>query len=340
MFHVIGSRRVHSLSFGSGPRTLVAVAGSFANWEIWAPVFERLSPSWRVVSFDHDGVGQTKVPVDEISHERHVETLLSVLDAQEVDRCVVAGDSANAAVTIAAVVASPERFDGLVVANGHAWGFDRPEVRQFVDGLRTNFEGTVDFFVDLVFPEPDSDHLKHWLRDIIHRTGPEPAARILEANYDVDLRPRLAEIRVPTLIIHVPSARSQTCSLTTTRSPTTPGRSCCPSRRPTPHGSTPRSAWRWEPPGSTATKERPRSRQTPCVASSPKVRQHTTVDVRDGPWTSNRAAVGGSRATSDIRRARRPQIRQGDRMSRPSLDDGHTGLSVTQGVQGWCSTLS
>lgn len=183
-------------------RTLVAVAGSFANWEIWAPVFERLSPSWRVVSFDHDGVGQTKVPVDEISHERHVETLLSVLDAQEVDRCVVAGDSANAAVAIAAAVASPERFDGLVVANGHAWGFDRPEVRQFVDGLRTNFEGTVDFFVDLVFPEPDSDHLKHWLRDIIHRTGPEPAARILEANYDVDLRPRLAEIRVPTLIIH------------------------------------------------------------------------------------------------------------------------------------------
>jgi pimeloyl-ACP methyl ester carboxylesterase len=202
MFHAIGSRRVHSLSFGSGPRTLVGVAGSFANWEIWAPVFERLSPSWRVVGFDHDGVGQTKVPVDEISHERHVETLLSVLDAQEVDRCVVAGDSANAAVAIAAALESPERFDGLVVVNGHAWGFDRPEVRQFVDGLRTNFEDTVDFFVNLVFPEADSDHLKHWLRDIIRRTGPEPAARILEANYDVDLRPRLAEISLPTLIVH------------------------------------------------------------------------------------------------------------------------------------------
>lgn len=202
MFHDIGSRRVHSLSFGSGPRTLVAVAGSFANWEIWAPVFERLSPRWRVVGFDHDGVGQTKVPIEEISHERHVETLLSVLDAQEVDRCVVAGDSANAAVAIAAAVASPERFDGLVVANGHAWGFDRPEVRQFVDALRTNFEGTVDFFVDLVFPEADSDHLKLWLRDIIHRTGPESAARILEANYDVDLRSRLTEVTAPTLIIH------------------------------------------------------------------------------------------------------------------------------------------
>jgi pimeloyl-ACP methyl ester carboxylesterase len=202
MFHSVGSRQIHSLSFGKGPATLVGVAGAFANWEIWAPVFELLSPEWRVVGFDHDGVGETKVPVEEISHDRHVETLFSVLDAQGVERCVVAGDSANAAVAIDAVLQRPERFDGLVVANGHAWGFDRPEVRQFVDGLRTQFEPTVDFFVELVFPEPDSGHLKRWLRDIIIRTGAEAAARILEANYAVDLRPRLAEVRVPTVIVH------------------------------------------------------------------------------------------------------------------------------------------
>jgi pimeloyl-ACP methyl ester carboxylesterase len=202
MFHQVADRRVHSLSFGAGPGTLVGVAGSFANWEIWAPVFELLSPRWRVIGFDHDGVGETKVPVEEITHERHVETLFSVLDAQHVERCVIAGDSANAAVAIAAVLSQPERFDGLVVANGHAWGFDRPEVRRFVEAIRAQFEPTVDFFVDLVFPEPDTAHLKQWLRDIIFRTGAEAAARILEANYPVDLRPQLSEVRVPTLIIH------------------------------------------------------------------------------------------------------------------------------------------
>lgn len=202
MFHPIDARRVHSLSFGSGPTTLVGVAGSFASWEIWAPVFEHVSRRWRVVGVDHDGVGQTKVPVAEISHERHVETVLSVLDAQGVDRCVIAGDSANAAVAIAAVLHAPERFDGLVVANGHAWGFDRPEVRQFVAALLSDFEATIEFFVELVFPEPDSDHLKAWLADIMRRTGPAASARILEANYDVDLRPRLSEIQVPTLVVH------------------------------------------------------------------------------------------------------------------------------------------
>lgn len=202
MFHEVDGRRIHSVSFGDGPGTLVGVAGSFASWELWVPVFERLSRDWRVVGFDHDGVGQTKVPLDEISHERHVATLLSVLDAQGVEHCVVAGDSANAAVAIAAVLEAPERFDGLVVANGHAWGFDRPEVHQFVAGLRARFDETVDFFVQLVFPEPDSEHLQQWLRDIIVRTGPDAAAAILEANLDVDLRPRLAEVPVPAMIVH------------------------------------------------------------------------------------------------------------------------------------------
>ena len=202
MFHTVANRRVHSVSFGAGPGTLVAIAGSFANWEIWVPTFELLSPRWRVVGFDHDGVGQTKVPFEEITHDRHVETLFSVLEAQKVDRCVVVGDSSNAAVAIDAVLQQPERFDGLVIVNGHAWGFDRPEVRRFVESLRSQFEPTVDFFVELVFPEPDSEHLKDWLRDIVIRTGAEAAARNLEAAFAVDLRPRLGEVRVPTLVVH------------------------------------------------------------------------------------------------------------------------------------------
>ena len=202
MFHSIGERRVHSVSFGTGAGTLVGVAGSFANWEIWAPTFELLSRRWRVVSFDHDGVGQTKVPIEEITHQRHLETLFSVLDAQRVDHCVLAGDSNNATLAIEAILAQPDRFDGLVIVNGHAWGFDRPEARRFVEGLQAHFAETVDFFVQVVFPEPDSDHLKDWLRDIIVRTGPEAAVRIVELYYELDLRPRLGDVTIPAMVVH------------------------------------------------------------------------------------------------------------------------------------------
>jgi pimeloyl-ACP methyl ester carboxylesterase len=202
VFHTLGTYRVHSLSFGTGPGTLVGIAGSFADWEIWAPTFELLCPRWRVVAFDHNGVGETKVSLEDITHEDRLDTLFSVLDAHAIDRCVLAGDSSNATVAIEAVLRCPERFDGLAIVNGSAWDFDRPAVQRFVAGLRAHFEATIDFFVDYVFPEPDTGHLKQWLRDIIIRTGPDAAARILESYFSLDFRPRLCDITVPTMIVH------------------------------------------------------------------------------------------------------------------------------------------
>lgn len=198
MFHEVDSRRVFSVSFGAGDHPpVVGIAGSFANWEIWCPTFEILSRDRRVVGFDHDGVGETVAPPVGVSHEQRLRTLFSVLDAQQVDGAIVVGDSNNATVAIDAVLREPERFRGMVIVNGAAWGFDRPEVRRFVDALRTDFDRTVDFFVGLVFPEPDSGHLQRWLRDIIVRTGAEGAAAIVESYYGLDLRDRLAEVAIP-----------------------------------------------------------------------------------------------------------------------------------------------
>lgn len=116
------------------------------------------------MSFDHDGVGQTKVPLADITRERQRETLFSVLDAQAVGPCVLVGDSSNAALAIEAVLERPGDFLGLGIVNGGAWGFDHAGARRFVGALRDDFEGTTAFFVDLVFPESDSAHLKAWLR--------------------------------------------------------------------------------------------------------------------------------------------------------------------------------
>ena len=202
MFHEREGRPVFSVAFGQGDPTVVGVAGAFANWEIWVPLFEHLSPRHRVVAFDHDGVGETKTSLSELTHEARVGTLFSVLDHRDVDRCVLLGDSNNASVAVDAVVRSPERFAGLVVVSGDVGGFDRPSVRRFVEGLRSDFAATIDFFVAVVFPEDDVGHLKQWLRDIIVRTGPDAAAAILESYYELDLRPALAQVQVPALVIH------------------------------------------------------------------------------------------------------------------------------------------
>jgi pimeloyl-ACP methyl ester carboxylesterase len=202
MFHQIDDHVVRSFSLGTGPTTFVGIAGSFADWEVWAPSFERLSPHTRCIGFDHDGVGLTTTPIDQITHSRHIDTLFSVLDAQGVDRCVLAGHSVNASVALDAVLRQPERFDGLVLANGHAWDMDRPEIKGFVEALRTDFAPTVEFFTHLVLPEPDAETARIWLTRMMHRTGPDACARILESKYPVNLRSLLGQVTVPTLVVH------------------------------------------------------------------------------------------------------------------------------------------
>jgi pimeloyl-ACP methyl ester carboxylesterase len=202
VFCTIADRRVHVVSFGSGPRALVALSGSMGSWEIWQPPFEILSRKWRVVGFDHPGVGETKVPVDEISVAATKDALSGIVEAIGVDKCVVAGDSNNAAVAVQAVLEKPERFCGLVIASGKVSGFGSDGERSFVAALRRDFERTIRGFARTCLPERDSQHLQAWLNDILRRTGPEACAALVESYFGIDLRERLHEIRVPTLVLH------------------------------------------------------------------------------------------------------------------------------------------
>jgi len=46
-------------SFGEGPRTIVAQGGWVGSGELWLPVFEGLSKSWRTITYAHRGTGAT-----------------------------------------------------------------------------------------------------------------------------------------------------------------------------------------------------------------------------------------------------------------------------------------
>ncbi|WP_158284741.1 alpha/beta fold hydrolase [Oricola cellulosilytica] len=201
MFHRMGNQFVHSVSFGAGEPPLVAIPGSIANWEIWQPPLEILSERWRVIALDHAGVGQTRVPPDEISFETQVETVLSVLDSRGIDACVLASDSHNVAVAIEVALRCPGRVRGLVLMAGLAWGFDTPETRRFIEALEADFGAAIGFFARACLPEENSGHLRQWLTDILKSTGPERIVALLRSYFPVDLRDRLSDIAVPTLVV-------------------------------------------------------------------------------------------------------------------------------------------
>jgi 3-oxoadipate enol-lactonase len=202
MFIDVGNGLVNTAAFGSGGRAIVGVGGWIGSWELWQQPFEHLSRTHRVVAYDHPGAGETHVAPERLTFEDQVDTVLQVLDALEVDRCILAGESMGGTVAVAAALREPERFDALVLVDSPMWDFDNEPVRQFIEGLRADHAGTMSFFVDLCIPEPDSAHLKRWLHRILMRQDVATAVALLETMFGLDLRPSLADVQVPVLVVN------------------------------------------------------------------------------------------------------------------------------------------
>ncbi len=128
-----------------------------------------------------------------------VDDLVTVLDHYGIERCVLAGESMGALTVITAALQSPERFAGLVIVDGitetSGEATDHSAVRQAYDAY-------VEAFVAACVPEPDSEHLKRWGRQILLRADPDAAARMFETHDVPRMAPDLSALTVPTLVIH------------------------------------------------------------------------------------------------------------------------------------------
>ncbi len=75
--------------------------------------------SWRTVVYDHRGTGETRVPVEKVTVEALVDDIFRVMDAMYIHSCVLARFSRGTVAVMRAVLKHPERFEGLILMNGH-----------------------------------------------------------------------------------------------------------------------------------------------------------------------------------------------------------------------------
>ncbi len=217
MFIPAGGHLLNTVEFGSGARTLVAHGGWVGSWELWQQPFELMQRDWRCISYDHRGSGASTAPPTDVHPQGLVDDLFAVLDHYGVERCVVAGESLGALTVIAAALQQPERFMGLVIVDGITETSGQTTDQSAV---RHAYGAYVDAFVEACVPEPDSEHIKRWGRQILMRADPESAARMFESHDVPRLAPDLGAIEVPTLVIHgrldaiVPLARGEAAAAT------------------------------------------------------------------------------------------------------------------------------
>ena len=212
-----GVRLAYAIS-GSGP--ILVKSANWMNhleydWEspIWRHVFRGLSREHTLIRYDARGNGMSDWDVDELSLDAWVSDLETVVDAAGVERFPLLGISQGAAVSVAYAVRHPERVSHLVLYGGFAlggkkrspaekekriamttlmrlgWGADNPSFRQMFTGL----------FI------PGATHEQADIFNELQRrtTSPECAARYFDVVSDFDITDLLAEVKAPTLVMHV-----------------------------------------------------------------------------------------------------------------------------------------
>jgi pimeloyl-ACP methyl ester carboxylesterase len=203
---------------GSGP-VLVKTANWLNHLELdwgsplWGRMVGGLSEHFRLVRYDERANGLSDWDVGELTFDGLVSDLEAVVDALGLERFPLFGLSQGAAVSIEYTARHPERVSQLILLGGystgwrhrtdpddaaereavitlvrHGWGKDSPIYRQI--------------FSQSFTPSATAEELD-WFNDFQRQTvSAANAAQFLELFSNIDVRHRLNEIAVPTLVFH------------------------------------------------------------------------------------------------------------------------------------------
>ena len=174
---------------------------------------ESLSLSRRLIFYDARGNGLSDHDVPEVSFERWVSDLGTVVDAAGLDRFPLIGISQGASVAAAYAARHPERVTALVLICGLVRGWrvkGLPRVTRHFEALLSLMQSGWgqdspafrQIFSTAFFPEASKEELDGFSELQRRSATPENAVRILSTIGDIDLRSEVSKVRAPTLVIH------------------------------------------------------------------------------------------------------------------------------------------
>jgi class 3 adenylate cyclase len=214
---VEGVHLAYQLS-GEGALSLVFVPGSVVAIDLmWDDpgvihVAKRLGTFSRTVWFEGRGVGSSEgTYVDGTAGETFDADLLAVLDAAGCDRVALLASSVPGPGAVHFAVTHPERVSALVLFNTWAHylrhddypcGLPPEALESFVAGARARWGTTATS--DLLAPSREGDERFRvwWARSARLGIGPDRVAAGMQAAFELDYRPLLSAVAVPTLVLH------------------------------------------------------------------------------------------------------------------------------------------
>lgn len=203
-FADIRNQRFYYEDTGSGP-AIVFSHGILMDHSMYSAQVAEFTRDHRVITWDWRGFGRTETDGEPFTIWDQVDDLLALLDHLGVEEAVFAGMSHGGYITMRAPLVAPERVRGIVPMNTNSAGLgpeERVSYRQLFDQWMTEgpTDELCDTFAHIIIGDPqlNSEWKLRW------QARPKDQMRhAITVTIELDdLRPRLAEIACPAVVIH------------------------------------------------------------------------------------------------------------------------------------------
>jgi pimeloyl-ACP methyl ester carboxylesterase/DNA-binding CsgD family transcriptional regulator len=209
-----GDVRIAYQVVGQGALDLVLVPGFISNLEVhwedpgYSHLLQRLARFSRLILFDQRGTGLSdRVDAGAMpSLETRMDDIRAVMDAVGSRRAVLLGASDGAPLSIRFAAAHPERTRALVVYGGyahfHTGVMPEDALARFLDHAAATWGtgATLKHFAPGLVD--DARFTRWWARFERLAASPTAAVTLARMNAQIDVRDVLADVRVPTLVLH------------------------------------------------------------------------------------------------------------------------------------------
>ena len=184
------------------------------DWDspVWGHWLRFLSDGRTLIRYDQRACGLSERSPREVSFDAWVTDLEAVVDAMGLERFPLFAMSQGASVAIEYAVRHPERLTHLVLFGGFAagWQYGSDQLRARWTAMRElarmgwgdDNAAFRSIFAHLFVPEASPDAIR-WYAELARRScDQETAAAVIDVFGSIDVVQRMAEVRVPTLVIH------------------------------------------------------------------------------------------------------------------------------------------
>ena len=186
------------------------------EWEspVWRHWIHFFSDHFRFIRYDERGCGMTDLNVGDLSLERWVEDLETVIEAADLrEPFALLGISQGGPICVAYAVKHPERVSHLILYGAYARGVFRrgdPDRESFyramIELVRLEWGSDNPTFRQVFtsrFIPGGTDEQLGWFNDLCRKTlTPEIAAQLLESRGMLEVTELLGKVRTPTLVLH------------------------------------------------------------------------------------------------------------------------------------------